>query len=970
MSIFSKRGVDIAAPTDSAGSPRKVVNGEMQTWMTEVERLFKAGSFNSVDAVGLYADRSTYDGEAEGFVYLSIDGDGAGSSSTVAFIKESAASGDWSPPVPFQGDKGWSPLFRVVNDGARRLLEVYDWIGGDGEKPDLIGYIGAAGLTANIAEAVDIRGPQGVSGSGLSWSFEGGITDEDPGAGNLRANAADLSAATELFVSKVSAGGDPVASFLAGLTNSTSTHKGYLILTEPSSGAQVTYDVTGTTDAGGYVKIAVSGHSGAAALTNAALLSVVFSRTGNAGDLNGVNPGTAGLAVLQAEAEPDAREAIGIFNQITTAAANGAQGNGATDDETALGAFFAAAGDIGRLNHGTFLSTGHTIASPSNMHVFGDGPSATLKRDSDGGNFLTLNAPTNVKLSDFGLDLGFSTNSDSGHGVVVIDGLDTHIDRLRVSDFGNNGGAAGTGIIHYVSALAKGERVSITNSYAKGDVATSTDTNGFVLVDTLYGRLSGNYAEDIVSFAHELKNDARYNVLSDLIAVNSAYAIGYGQTTVGDDGPDFNAAANFIGHKCDVGTLVGEGDFNIFSGYTGDSTGSPGTDVYCVHFSTTASGNVHLGAISYGDNMDFPVRMRGDKNYAAIASHDDAANVVTFDAGVAKNFVNVLHPGTRTVIDGAINDASGNLIRGVNANVVWSPATGEFIGSISGKFHWKLGESSATPLSTQEFVFENEDDAILALEVASGAANTAGMQINKGASANFAGWYYVFSSDYWLLRVGGSNVGRFSSSAWRPETDNVIDLGTSSQRFNDAYVANGVTTTSDARDKTELRPFTNAEIEASKELAREIGFWKWLSRVEDKGEAARDHCGLTVQSVIAIMEKHGLDPFGYGFIMWNNWDEQSEDVEEHVLDDDGNVLYDEVKSTTMVKARDADGNRIKDKDGKQIYEEQVVTQQVPRTKTVSRKVQSVGDRYGFRPSELDQFIMRGMEARLSALERA
>lgn len=346
MSIFSKLGVDIAAPTDSAGSPRKVVNGEMQTWMTEVERLFKAGSFNSVDAVGLYADRSTYDGEAEGFVYLSIDGDGAGSSSTVAFIKESAASGDWSPPVPFQGDKGWSPLFRVVNDGARRLLEVYDWIGGDGEKPDLIGYIGAAGLTANIAEAVDIRGPQGVSGSGLSWSFEAGTADEDPGAGKLRANAADLSAATELFVSKVSAGGDPVASFLAGLTNSTSTHKGYLILTEPSSGAQATYDVTGTTDAAGYVKIAVSGHSGAAALTNAALLSVAFSRTGNAGDLNGVNPGTAGLAVLGAETPAAARDAINL-SFLVTPEEHGAVGDGSTDDTVAVNDAIVAASTVG-----------------------------------------------------------------------------------------------------------------------------------------------------------------------------------------------------------------------------------------------------------------------------------------------------------------------------------------------------------------------------------------------------------------------------------------------------------------------------------------------------------------------------------------------------------------------------------------------------------------------------------------------
>lgn len=46
MSIFTKLGADIAAPTDAAGAPRKVVNGEFQTWMTEVERLIQIATGN------------------------------------------------------------------------------------------------------------------------------------------------------------------------------------------------------------------------------------------------------------------------------------------------------------------------------------------------------------------------------------------------------------------------------------------------------------------------------------------------------------------------------------------------------------------------------------------------------------------------------------------------------------------------------------------------------------------------------------------------------------------------------------------------------------------------------------------------------------------------------------------------------------------------------------------------------------
>ncbi|MBA1156938.1 gp53-like domain-containing protein [Microvirga mediterraneensis] len=60
-----------------------------------------------------------------------------------------------------QGDKGWSPVLAVVTDSTRRVLQVADWAGGAGTKPATGGYIGATGLVAAIANAVDIRGPAG-----------------------------------------------------------------------------------------------------------------------------------------------------------------------------------------------------------------------------------------------------------------------------------------------------------------------------------------------------------------------------------------------------------------------------------------------------------------------------------------------------------------------------------------------------------------------------------------------------------------------------------------------------------------------------------------------------------------------------------------------------------------------------------------------------------------------------------------
>ena len=62
------------------------------------------------------------------------------------------------------GYNGWSPKFATVPDGERRVLQVADWFGGGGTKPDIGQYIGAAGFVAAIADGVDIRGPAGRDG--------------------------------------------------------------------------------------------------------------------------------------------------------------------------------------------------------------------------------------------------------------------------------------------------------------------------------------------------------------------------------------------------------------------------------------------------------------------------------------------------------------------------------------------------------------------------------------------------------------------------------------------------------------------------------------------------------------------------------------------------------------------------------------------------------------------------------------
>lgn len=113
----------------------------------------KGDPFN-INASGLLSDRNAYDNEGTGFTYLATDtGD--------VYIKNSPLPGDWGPPISFVGDRGWSPVLNTVVIGERVVLQVSDWVGGEGPKPPIGGYIGQSGFTNDTSDATDIRGEQG-----------------------------------------------------------------------------------------------------------------------------------------------------------------------------------------------------------------------------------------------------------------------------------------------------------------------------------------------------------------------------------------------------------------------------------------------------------------------------------------------------------------------------------------------------------------------------------------------------------------------------------------------------------------------------------------------------------------------------------------------------------------------------------------------------------------------------------------
>lgn len=72
---------------------------------------------------------------------------------------------------------GWTPHFAVVPRDDGSVLQVIDWVGGTGTKPQIGVYVGPDGFTTDINEASPIGGVPGAPGPA---GPQGGIGPQGP----------------------------------------------------------------------------------------------------------------------------------------------------------------------------------------------------------------------------------------------------------------------------------------------------------------------------------------------------------------------------------------------------------------------------------------------------------------------------------------------------------------------------------------------------------------------------------------------------------------------------------------------------------------------------------------------------------------------------------------------------------------------------------------------------------------------
>ena len=121
------------------------------------------------------------------------------------------------------------------------------------------------------------------------------------------------------------------------------------------------------------------------------------------------------------------------------------------------------------------------------------------------------------------------------------------------------------------------------------------------------------------------------------------------------------------------------------------------------------------------------------------------------------------------------------------------------------------------------------------------------------------------------LQFGNSNIYPRDAGAL---SDNAIDLGESSYRFDDIYATNGTIQTSDRNEKQDIEELTDAEQRvavAAKGLLRKF---RWKDAVAEKGHEARTHFGIIAQDLQAAFAAEGLDAGDYGMFISSTWTDE------------------------------------------------------------------------------------------------
>jgi len=184
----------------------------------------------------------------------------------------------------------------------------------------------------------------------------------------------------------------------------------------------------------------------------------------------------------------------------------------------------------------------------------------------------------------------------------------------------------------------------------------------------------------------------------------------------------------------------------------------------------------------------------------------------------------------------------------------------------------KVGIGTASPSSL--LTISGAESAMIQLQESGTNRGAIGIKSNEIFIADTVGG----------LRMSGNGTNNvIPCTSAGVGTDDVTDLGASSNQFDDVY-ASGTVQPSDRNLKQDIEELSEAELRVATACKGLIRKYRWIKRVEEKGDNARIHVGIIAQELRDAFTAEGLDAGRYGMFISTTWWETNEEVaatEEH-----------------------------------------------------------------------------------------
>ncbi len=130
---------------------------------------------------------------------------------------------------------------------------------------------------------------------------------------------------------------------------------------------------------------------------------------------------------------------------------------------------------------------------------------------------------------------------------------------------------------------------------------------------------------------------------------------------------------------------------------------------------------------------------------------------------------------------------------------------------------------------------------------------------------------YIADTTCGLRMSGGGDNNVIPVNGDGTATDNVTDLGSSSNRFKTVFAGTGAIDTSDQNQKQSIEQLSDAERRVATACKGLIRKFKFNDAVDLKGDEARIHVGIIAQDLEAAFAAEGLDASRYGMFTRDTW---------------------------------------------------------------------------------------------------